>query len=531
MTTKQENKKVAAGYMRVSTEKQVEAISLDNQEERCRNAAKIDGYSDIILIQDPAKSGTSLQKRKGIQQIIELAKKREISILYMPHSDRMARNVIEHSFFRNILRTNGVELKYLNGQSSADDAASVMADNMFASINQYHSDNTREKTRQSTDKKARSGYLPTHAPIGYLNCANPDKSCEKVALRIIVPNPKTAPLVTEAFKLYATGQYSVYELNEIMYEKGLLTNRNKKVPHSVFGNLLKNRLYLGEIHWGDIHVKNGKHEPLIDEVTFNKVQSKLKEKGGNRCRRRKYFWLLNGYVFCPIHNRRYTAEFHLNKSKSYYHCPNRHGCSSRYVEQSDLEKQVADKFKNLQFAPEFVDSVIGKIKSKFDEQRNEYYVKHKSFLNRKNACERKLATVEDRLIDETLSKEDYTRIKDEIKATIAGIDRQINGIDKVKEVNIDIASEIIGLTKDIYNVYMRSDEQLQKKFIGLFFDRFEVQNGVIIKYCYSPLFDALMQEKATFYKTSEFRKPIENNVSSEFIITSNLGDYWELNPD
>jgi hypothetical protein len=178
----------------------------------------------------------------------------------------------------------------------------------------------------------------------------------------------------------------------------------------------------------------------------------------------------------------------------------------------------------LQFTPEFVDSVIGKIKSKFDEQRNEYYAKHKSFLNRKNSCERKLSTVEDRLIDETLSKEDYTRIKDEIKATIAGIDKQINGLDKVKEVNIDIVSEIISLTKDIYNVYMRSPEPLQKKFIGMFFDRFEVKDGVIIKYCYSPLFEGLMHFKVLNYKTSEFKKPIENNVDSNFIITPNLGD-------
>jgi hypothetical protein len=113
--------------------------------------------------------------------------------------------------------------------------------------------------------------------------------------------------------MYSTGQYSVYELNEIMYGKGLTTNRGKKIAPSVLSDLLKNRLYLGEIHWLDVHVTNGKHEPLIDEGTFNKVQSRLKEKGGNRCRRRKYFWLLNGYVFCPIHNRRYTAEFHLNK--------------------------------------------------------------------------------------------------------------------------------------------------------------------------------------------------------------------------
>lgn len=434
----------------------------------------------------------------------------------------MARNIGSHTFLRHEFSSNGVELKYLNGQSSGDDAGSIMADNMFATISQYHSDITREKTMQATEAKARAGYFPTCAPIGYLNCPNPNKSCEKVAGKIIVPNPKTGPLVTEAFKLYATGQYNVYELNDVMYEKGLVTNRGKKIVPSVFYNLLKNRLYLGEIHWLDVHVKKGKHDPLIDEHTFDQVQFRLSENNGNRCRRRKYFWLLNGYVFCPIHNRRYTAEWHFKKSIAYYHCPIGKGCS-KYIEKSVLERQVADKFKNLQFAPGFVNSVIEKVKTIFETRRNEYYAKHRGLLNRKNACEAKLKVAEDRLLDETLTKSDYDRIRDEMKATVAGIDSQMSKLDKTKEVNVDVVSEIFNFTKDIYNVYMRSTEQLQKKFIGFFFDRFEVKDEVIIKYCYTPLFEELMRLKVVTYKTHDSRKPFENKVESDFILTSKLG--------
>lgn len=524
------NKHVCVAYLRVSTDDQADnGLSLDYQEEQCKKAAIRDGYTDINIIRDEGKSGTSLQ-RKGIQEVIELAKNKEISMVYVTHSDRLARNILDHAFLRHTFRSNGVELKYLNGQSSGNDAVSTMADNMFASVNQYHSDNTREKSQEATDKKARDGYWPTHAPVGYLNCENPDKLCEKVAKRIIIPNPKTGQLVTEAFKLYATGQYNTYELNQIMYEKGLVSNVGKKLVESVFTNMLKNRLYLGEIYWRGISVKKGKHEPLIDEDTFNKVQSVSTKHVGGRCRRRKYFWLLNGYVFCPIHNRRFCAEFHLNKSKAYYHCPHRDGCG-KYVEKSDLEKQVSDKFKNLQFEPEFVNSIIERVKLIFETRRNDYYAKHRGFLNRKNAYEAKLKTVEDRLIDQTLSKDDYTRIKDEIKAAIAVVDSQINSLAKTKEVNIDTASEILNFTKDIYNVYMRSPEQLQKKFIGFFFERFEVQNGLIIKYRYSPLFEGLIQEKVLFYKTSKPEKALEITADSEVIIDPKLGAYRDSNPN
>ena len=215
----------------------------------------------------------------------------------------------------------------------------------------------------------------------------------------------------------------------------------------------------------------------------------------------------------------------MNKSKSYYHCPNRNGCSSRYVEKSDLEKQVSDKFKNLQFTPEFINLVTEKIKSIFETKRNEYYAKRSGFQNRKNACEMKLKTVEDRLIDETLSNIDYIRIKNEIRTAIATIDSQMDKLEKTKETDIDVVSKILSLTKNIYNVYMQSSEQLQKKFIGFFFDRFEVENGLIIKTCYSPLFEELMHQKAVSYKTCDLKKPVINNMESNFIITPTWGDY------
>ena len=170
------------------------------------------------------------------------------------------------------------------------------------------------------------------------------------------------------------------------------------------------------------------------------------------------------------------------------------------------------------------DQVIERVKNIFQGRKNEYYATHRGFLNCKNAYEAKLGFW-DCLIDGTLSKDDYTRIKDEIKAGIAVIDSQISKLEKTKEVNIDIACEILNFTKDIYNVYMRADEQLQKKFIGFFFERFEVQNGLIIKYCYSPLFEGLIQEKVLFYKTSKPEKALEITADSEVIIDPKLGAY------
>ncbi len=530
--TNDKNSKVAVGYCRVSTDDQADqGISLDYQEEQCKKAAEKDGYNDneVLIIRDEGKSGTNL-KRKGIQEIIDLAKKREISIVYVTHSDRLARNIVDHAFLRNTLRANNITLKYLNGQSSLDDASSIMADNMFATINQYHSDNTREKTKQAVDTKAEAGYFPTHAPVGYINTSNPNKNCEKVAKRIIIPNPKTGLLVTEAFKTYATGQYNAYELNDLMYAKGLVSNSEKKLSPSMVYAMLKNKVYLGEIHWMDIHNKNGKHEPLIDKDTFNQVQNILSERNQNRCRRRKYFWLLNGYMFCAEHNCRYTAEWHLNKSKAYYHCSNKKGCG-KYVEKSDLEKQVAQKFKHLEFNQEFINSIIEKVKSIFDERKNVYQSAQKTLQSRKNACNAKLSSAENRLLDETLSKEDYLRIKEAVIADTSRIDKELNNLQIGHDINIDLTSEILGFTKNIYNTYMQAPEELQKKFISLFFEGFDVKDGLIVKDRYSPLFQELLNLNALSIKSPYGRKAVENKGKEKLILDTSRGGYRESNPN
>jgi site-specific DNA recombinase len=523
------NKNVAVGYCRVSSDEQADkGISLDYQDEQCRSAAEHDGYTEVLIIKDEGKTGKNL-KRKGIQEVMDLAKKKEIAIVYVTNADRLARNIGCHTFIRHALSSNGVELRYLNGQSSGDDAGSVMADNMFATVAQYHSDITREKSMQATDKKARAGYFPTHAPVGYINCSNPDKNCEKVAQKIIIPDPKTAPLVTEAFRIYASGQHNAYELNEMLHEKGLVTQRGKKLPDSVFYNILKNRLYLGEIHWQGIHVKNGKHEPLIDEDTFNRVQTVMNNHGGNRCRRRKYSWLLNGYVFCPLHNRRYTAEFHCKKLIAYYHCPNREGCG-KYVERSDLEGQVASKFKDLEFSQRFISSVISKVKAIFRTRRDEYQSRQRAILNSQNSINTRLQSAEQNLLDGVLPRESYMRIREESEVGLKRLNERINKLKKVNDINIDLVSEVMNFTNDLYATYLRAPEHLQKKLIGFFFEGFDVKNGVIIKTRYSQMFEELLRFEEVVHKSRKLQKPPIINVDSKVIIRPLMGAQRESDP-
>src|SRR3989344_660818 len=283
----EENKKLSAIYCRVSTSIQAEeGLSLDAQESVCREAVKKDGYEVLQVIRDEGKSGGSL-KRKGIQEVINLIVNKKINALYVVSSDRLARNTGDDIWIRQLCRENDVILKCLNQPISEDTAMTRMVNTVFASFNQMQRDITSEKVTMTMENKASLGYFPALAPLGYKNVNNLN-AVEKAGQKIVIKDTEKAPLVKKAFELYATGDFSVFDITDILYEKGLRTRNGKKFSFSRMYEVFKNPFYVGEIKWGKVHIKEGKHEHLIDEYLFKKVQQLLKIKGGHACRKRKY---------------------------------------------------------------------------------------------------------------------------------------------------------------------------------------------------------------------------------------------------
>lgn len=515
--------KLAVIYCRVSTEEQAtKGLSIEVQESVCKKEIEKEGYSLFKIIKDEGKSAGSL-KRPGIQEVIKLASEKKINAVFAIHSDRIARNTLDYLNLRELFRKNEIALKFIYQPLSDETAASRTMDTVMASFNEMQLLITSEKTKSSLYAKASEGYFPSLPPPGYINSENPEKNVNKLAKRIIMPDSVKAPLVVEAFKLYATGNYNVYDLNDLMYQRGLRNKHDNKIAPSRFYGLLKNRFYIGEVKWGKIFVREGKHTPLIDEALFNQVQTILASNNQNRCRRRKHSWLLNGFVFCHKHQLRYTAEWHLNKRKAYYHCTNTTGCS-RYFEHIELENEIADKFKELEFNPFFVNKVIEKAKAIFFERRKTYENKRQSLVNQKTAWEAKRKIAENKLFEGIISDDDFTRIRSEINAELNNVAQRLNELEGEREINVDIAQEILSFTKDIYKSFKKASFQLKRHYLGFFWNRFEIYDKVIIKSVPSPLFEELLKLNQISYKLPDFKNPIENNNYGEVIISNNRGD-------
>lgn len=508
--------KIGVAYCRVSTSDQKNnGLSIEEQERLCVEKAEREGYSIIEIIKDEGKSGGSLN-REGIKKIMQLVVDKKINAIFTVHSDRIARNTENYLRLRTLFQNNDVKLFFIQLPNLDNSASSKMMDTMLASFNQYHRDVTAEKVTLTMEGKARLGYFPGYSPIGYKNVNNPDKSVVRAGHKIIVIDEKMGPLVVKAFELYATGNYSVYDVGEIIYEQGLRTRRNTRLSDSRLYDLLRNHTYIGEVHWGSIHNKNGNHKPLIDKDLFDRVQKMLVIKNNHACRKRKHKWLLSGYLYCYKHQCRYTAEWHLGKKIAYYHCP-KGGCG-KYIEQSKMEEMVKDQFRNIRFSKEFIDDALNGIKKMFYDKREIFEKKRKSLVNQRTAFEAKRKVAEEKLLERTIDSDTFSRMNKEILEEIQNIDEQLNKLDRERSIDIDLAKDVMEFSKNIYSVYSKGNFRLQREILGFFWSRFEIQNGIIIKSTPSTLFDHLVRVEQAYHK---IEKPY-NSIGSQRIISLDI---------
>ena len=520
-------KKIAIIYCRVSTDEQAkEGLSIESQENTCRRKAEEEGYSILEVIKDEGKSGKDIH-RDGMRQVLKLVGENKINAVYLVNTDRLSRNVADHIYLTDLFRKNKVVLRSINQPTLDSSATSITMDLMMATMNQFQRLNTAEKVKSTMYEKARAGYYPSLAPLGYKNVQNPDKA-ERFARKTIVIDEKNAFFIREIFRLYATGEHNAVDVSDIVYEKGFRSRHGKKLPDSTIYIILKNRFYIGEIHWGEINIEGAKHEPLIDKAVFDRVQKILASHNKHSCRRRKYKWLLSGFLRCYKHeNKRYTAEWHLGKKIAYYHCTV-NGCG-KFSEQVKMESAVAEKFKDLEFSSDFIELVISKAKNIFYERRESYESKRQGFINQRGAFEAKLKVAESKLLSGTLNDIDFKRIREEIKKEIDLIDNRIVEIQKGKDINVDMTREIIGLTQNIFETYQKASTELKRLFLGFFWDRFEVADGLIINSIPSVLFAQLIQLEKAFNKSKKDQSTEKPSVSANVISFDVLSAQQESN--
>lgn len=503
------------GYVRVSTTNQEEKGSSPEVQKAkiIEKARELKGNLIKIYI-DAAKTGTNMN-RPGLKEMLARCSEKDINKLIVYDTSRLSRDTKDYLTIKALLAQYKVEVIPLTGMSSeGSDPYSKFFDEILAAVNSLHPRISGYKARLTAIEKMKFGIYPSFAPIGYLNAENKNSTCS-YDKRFVTPDKTIAPFVTEAFKMYAAGNHSIFSIRQYLHGNGVKGKFGKDLQYSVVYRILSSPFYYGWMEWGGVK-KMGKHTPLIDKATFEIVQEILREKGNYGIRKRKHTFLLNGFVFCQGCLRRYVAEWHFHpKFKArggkigYYHCSGLGkrgtGCKAPYIQIEDLEKLVADEVAKLKFKPEFIEAVKRNVQDVYGQSVSRVKAAKKAIYNRRDALDAKRRRVNKDYMDGSISADDRKMMCGELDKEALKIQKQLLDVDKIQTVDVDVIGEVLSLTQNIAQTYSKAHPALKKAYLHFFFKEFRIKDKKIAEIIYQPAIQVLQQAKTVIFSDTWLR--------------------------
>jgi site-specific DNA recombinase len=332
-----EQPNVALIYLRVSTKEQLENLSMEVQESRCREWCRGRGIEIARIFHDDGVSARTVL-RPSFQEMLAFIKSKRGAVGYVVVHDlsRFARNMENQIEVMSELRSVGTLLRSVMEELDETAAGNMIA-NMHGLMNQFFSDRNAERTRVGMEKSARIGRFPFKAPLGYLNVRATRDSAN------LIPDPERAPLVRKGFELYASGTMSRAELLRQLTNLGLRTQAGKKLTAQTLEKLLRNPAFAGWVEIPSWGVKNrGTWEPLVSQELFDRVQDIM---DGKRIAvvphiRNNEDFPLRVFVRCGACGTPLAGSWNKGRSKRYpnYRCRNAN-CKAVHIRKEALERQ------------------------------------------------------------------------------------------------------------------------------------------------------------------------------------------------
>lgn len=348
--------KGAVTYLRVSTDEQANsALSLPSQEKTCENAARAKQLRILRTFTDPGESARTAD-RPAFQEMVRFCKlyRHEVGYVIVQNLSRFARNHADQSHFLADLYRAGIVLISVYEPQVDHTPAGKLAANIIGAFNQYYSDDLSVRMRDRCRAAVLAGRWPWPAPPGYVNVDVKDGAN-------IIPDANSAHLFKRCFELIATGLYTQVDVLRTITVEGLRNRRGRFFNPQEFQRILRNPVFSGWLcppSMPDLRVK-GKHQPIISEGLFEKVQDVLEGKKPMDAPKRRInpAFPLRGLLRCAACGSALTASFCRSKTGKrygYYYCRTR-GCRLvKSAQANTLDNQFMSMMKRLEPRPEIV---------------------------------------------------------------------------------------------------------------------------------------------------------------------------------
>lgn len=405
------------GYIRVSTQKQGEGVSLTAQKEAIQAFASHHQLSVTKWFEE--KQTAAKGGRPIFNQMLRQLKKGRAEGVIIHKIDRSARNLRDWAMFSELpdigvsvfVATESLDFNSRGGRLTADIQAVIAADYVR---------NLREECIKGLNGRLKQGLYPFRAPIGYLDNGRGKPK---------TPDPAKAPLIREMFELYASGQYSLRTLQAEINQRGLRNLNGRPVTLHGVETILNNTFYTGVItivRTGASY--NGIHKPIISAGLFQRVQDIKSGRSGPKTTRHNH--LFQGLFRCGLCTGPMSPE--LQKGRCYYRCQ-RPDCPTATVREDRLEEAVLFRLRQLQLNSD----TAKRLELAWGSQDVEKNSEEKGAAIRLQIAdeERRLERLTDLLLDDTIDNDTYRERQRTGRLRIAELQNQLEEIPDAEQIS------------------------------------------------------------------------------------------------
>lgn len=340
-------------YARYSSSGQRD-VSIEDQVREIKQFAKSHNYTIINVYADRAMTGRN-DKRPQFRKMIADAEKGLFKVVLVYKHDRFARNQYDAIIYKHRLSEAKVKLIAVM-EPIPDGHGARILESIYLAMAEEYSENLSQNVRRGQKGNALKA-MANHPPaFGYRINHETHK---------FEPDPETAPLVQEIFRMILDGKQG----KEVLaYMKSIGKPRSSNWLY----HLLQNERYTGVYIYGDVRIEGGMPQ-LINKSDFEKVRCVM-ELRKHTPQARPYQYAFSGRIYCGECGTLMSGEYAIGKSGKqyrYYTCIARkkrlNDCPGCRISADLLEEKSAEALRNTLFAPEVLDRLSDDVYKCYNE--------------------------------------------------------------------------------------------------------------------------------------------------------------------
>ena len=445
-----------------SREQEREGFSLDVQESALKAYAGRHG-GQIVKLYRIAETASKTDERKTFKELLAYAKANadKLNGVLFYKVDRAARNLFDYVELERLESEHGIPFISVS-QPTECTPAGRMQRRILANMASFYTEQQSIDVREGLSRRVQAGLFVGVAPYGYRNVRIDGRSIVKI-------DESQTRNVKRIFDLYAYGHCTLDMIVQKLTQEGITyTGAQPTWARSKVHKILRDRAYIGDVFYKGQWYP-GIHKPIIDRVTWDRVQVLL----GEKTYKSHELTYAGELITCTQCGAPITGESIIKKSTGkeyvYYRCAkyNAPGHARIRLTEAQLDAQVLALFAGMKQPDAVRDWFERTLRAWMREQQQ-------SARTNTDDLQRQLTTLrgqQDRLLNlrllDEITSDTFAAKGTELRDRIAALTLQLQAADRHRDEQSDLALKVFELSQSLQEKWLAADCSEKRQILNL----------------------------------------------------------------